>query len=297
MFTKKRPDGTHIKNLHIFTQLLPYLMPTRTDACIFFEQEFDLTNTLKYVRKCRKENPDKATLSTFYLILYAALRSIALRPKMNRFVSGHRFYQRNRISFNFVVKRDLSDEGEEVNVTMSFSPFLSLDDFCKKIDSHILSIKDGSGTDSEKINANVTSLPRFLVKLLVWGLKYLDYHNGLPKSVINSLPFYSSIFFTNVGSVGIDAPFHHNFEIGNCGIFCAIGKIKKVPVLKTDGTVETRDKVRITWTYDDRIADGIYCARATDMVRVLVENPEKLEAPLTLTEEQLANLGLAKSEL
>jgi pyruvate/2-oxoglutarate dehydrogenase complex dihydrolipoamide acyltransferase (E2) component len=100
-----------------------------------------------------------------------------------------------------------------------------------------------------------------------------------------------------VGSVGIDAPFHHNFEIGNCGIFCAIGKLRKVNVLNKDGTVETRDKIKITYTYDDRIADGIYCARAIDIVRDLVENPEKLEKPLELTEERLKELNLAKSEL
>jgi pyruvate/2-oxoglutarate dehydrogenase complex dihydrolipoamide acyltransferase (E2) component len=116
-------------------------------------------------------------------------------------------------------------------------------------------------------------------------------------TVINALPFYNTVFFTNVGSVGIDAPFHHNFEIGNCGIFCAIGKIRKENSINQNGTVETRDKVKITFTYDDRITDGIYCARAIDVMRNFVENPEKLEVPLELTAEQLEKLGLAKTEL
>ena len=51
MFTKKRPDGTYIRNLHFFTQLMPYLLPTRTEACIFFEEEYDVTKTIEYVRK------------------------------------------------------------------------------------------------------------------------------------------------------------------------------------------------------------------------------------------------------
>jgi len=296
MFTKKRPDGTYIKKLHFFTRLLPYLMPTRSDAVIYFEQEFDLTNTLGYIRKKRNEEGG-IRISVFYIILYAAIRVIAQRPKMNRFVSGCRYYQRNRISFNFVAKRDMSDDGEEVNVTMPFSPLLTIEGFCKKIDDHISSIKKGSETSSEKTNDLVTHLPRFLIKFIAWGIRFLDYHNGLPKSVIDSLPFWCTIFFTNVGSVGIDAPFHHNFEIGNCGIFCAIGKIRKQNSIKSDGSVETRDKVKITFTYDDRIADGIYCARTIDLVRDLVENPEKLEIPLELTPEQLSKLGLAETEL
>ncbi|MCL2444320.1 MAG: 2-oxo acid dehydrogenase subunit E2 [Treponema sp.] len=296
MFTKKRSDGTYLPNLHFFTQLLPYLMPTRSDAVIYFEQELDVTDTLKYIREKRR-NGDELKVSMFYLFLYAAVRVIAQRPKMNRFVSGHRYYQRNSITFNFVAKREMSDDGEEVNVTMSFSPLLSLEGFCNKIHDHIMSIKKGSTTGSEKTNSKLTRLPRFLIKFFVWGLKFLDYHNGLPKSVIKSLPFWCSIFFTNVGSVGIDAPFHHNFEIGNCGIFCAIGKVRKENTIKSDGTVEKRDKVKITFTYDDRITDGIYCARAIDMVKDLVESPEKLEVPLELTPEQLAKLCLAKTEL
>lgn len=300
MFTKKRYDGTYIKDLHFFTQIMPYLMPARKDACIYFEQEFDVTKTLEYVRKKRNEaeqTGNKINISIFYIILYAALRTLAIRPNLNRFISGYRFYQRNRISFNFVVKREKTDEGEEVNITMSFSPLLTLESFCYKIHDYVSTIKKGTGTGTEKINRLVARLPRFLIRFVVWVIKKLDYHNGLPKSMIDSLPFFSTVFFTNVGSVGIDAPLHHNYEIGNNGIFCAIGKIKKVNTLNTDGTVETRDKVKLTFTYDDRITDGIYCARSLDIIRGMVENPEQLETPLELTTEQLVKLGLTEKEL
>ena len=302
MFTKSRPDGAYIKNLHFFTQLMPYLLPTRTEACIYYEQEFDVTKTLKYIRKRKKDfappfkEGSDVRISLFYIILYAALRAIALKPKMNRFVSGQRFYQRNRISFNFVAKRDISEEGEEVNITMSFSPLMSLEDFCKKIDRQINSVKGGKQTDSEKTNSFMSRLPRFILRFAVWGLKFLDYYNALPKSAIDSLPFFSTIFFTNVGSIGINAPLHHNFELGNCGIFCAIGKIRKENILKSDGTIEKRDKLKVTFTYDDRITDGIYCGHAINIMRDLSENPEKLEKPLELTDEQITELGLADTE-
>jgi len=296
LFTKKRTDGTYLPKLHFFTQLLPYLMPTRSDAVIYFEQDFDITRTLEYIRKNRKDG-SKPNISMFYIFLYSAIRAIAHRPKMNRFVSGHRYYQRNRITFNFVAKRELTDEGEEVNVTMSFSPLLTMEGFCEKIHDHISNIKKGEKTDSEKTNSTFTRLPRFVIKFLVWIIRYLDYHNGLPKSIIDSLPFWCTIFFTNVGSVGIDAPFHHNFEVGNCGIFCAIGKVRREKIINPDGTFDTKDKVKVTFTYDDRIADGIYCARAIDMMRDLIENPEKLEKPIELTPEQIDKLKLAKSEL
>ena len=181
---------------------------------------------------------------------------------------------------------------------MSFSPLLSLEKFCKKIDDYISSLKKGAASsDTEKLNSFLSSMPRFFIRGFIRLVKFLDYHNALPMSFIDALPFHSTIFFANVGSVGIDAPFHHNFEIGNCGIFCVIGKIRKENCPNPDGKAEIRDKVKITFTFDDRITDGIYCARAVDMLRDLVENPEKLEIPPEFTPEQLSDLGLAEKEL
>jgi len=190
----------------------------------------------------------------------------------------------------------MTDEGEEINVTKSFSPLLTLDEFCKEIDDYIEQLKQGESTSAEKTNSFVMGLPRGIIKFALWFVKFLDYHNGLSKKIIDSLPFFSTIFLTNLGSVGMDAVFHHNFEIGNCGLFWAIGKIKKINTLKKDGTVETHDIIKIKATYDDRITDGIYCARGFDMARDFIENPEKLEEPFELTPEQISNLGLAESE-
>jgi len=296
MFTKKRYDGTYIKNLHFFNQIMPYLMPKRSDAVIYFEHEFDITKTLAFIRKKRNES-EGIKISLFYVILYSGLRTLIHRPKLNRFVSGYRYYQRNRLSFNFVAKREMTDDGEEINVTKSFSPYLSFEGFCKTLDDYIASLKNGETTGTEKINAIVARLPRSFIKFFVGLIRFLDYHNALPKAAIDSLPFFSSVFFTNVGSIGMDAPFHHNYEIGTCGFFCAIGKIKKKNILQHDGTIKTRDKLKFRVTFDDRITDGIYCARALEMMRDYVENPEKLELPAEITEEQLKELGLAAKEL
>jgi hypothetical protein len=51
--------------------------------------------------------------------------------------------------------------------------------------------------------------------------------------------------------------------------------------------------VKVTFTYDDRIADGIYCGRAIDLLRSFVEDPRPLETPPELSEDIIAELGLA----
>lgn len=298
MFTKKRSDGSYIEDLPYFTRMLPYIMEKRSESCIYFEQEFDVTKTLEYLRQANADcPPGTKKLSLFQVILCATVRTLALRPKLNRFVAGLRYYQRNRIVFNFVAKKELTDGGGEVNVTLAFSPYESLSTLPPKVSAYVSRVKKGEATDTDDLNKFLASLPRFVNRIIFKTLFFLDYHNALPFSFTKSLPFYSSVFFTNVGSVGIDAPFHHNFEFGTCGIFVAIGLIRKEKRLGEDGRVEERDLVKVTFTYDDRITDGIYCGRAIDLLRSFVEDPRLLEEAPELSAEQLAELKLSETSL
>ena len=277
MFSKERYDGTHIRNQDFFTHILPYTKPARTDSVIVFEQEYDITKTLRYIQ----EKNVKFTR----IFLYAMLRSITLMPKINRFVSGLRYYQRNRIAFTF--------KEEDSDITMSFSPLLPFEKFCDNIQNHSLPQEietEATKTEKrkEKIFSIIKKLPRFLTRFLIWGVKFLDYHNALPISFTNSLPFYSTLILTTIGDTDIDSTYYHNLKIGTCGIFCTIGKIKNI---------NGQNKVKLTFTYDDRITSSSYFTQAIDLVRNLVENPEQLETPLELTTEQLVKLGLSEKEL
>ncbi len=289
MLKKTRADGTLLRDLPHFTRILPYLMGTRTDSTIFFEQELDVTHALQYVRQ-RK-------VSFFQMFLCAAVRTVALRPKLNRFISGFNYYQRNAILFNFVAKKQLTDEGEEINITLSFSPDETLSTLPAKVAARVESGKKGPANESDSLNALLVKLPRGLLRLIMGCIRALDYHNMLSASFLSSMPFWASVFFTNVGSVGIDAPFHHNFNIGTCGLFIALGRIHREKVAMPDGTVEARDLVKVTYTLDDRITDGIYCGRAIDLFRSFVEKPELLEEPPVLTAEQRAALMLKETKV
>ena len=290
MLRKSRPDGTLLRDLPHFTQIIPYLVPKRTDASIFFEQEFDVSHTLEYIRGVNEEHP--GALSFFQVFLCAAARTIALRPKLNRFVSGYRYYQRNEILMGFVAKKQLTDEGQEFVVTLPMRPDETLSTLPPRVKDQLALVRQGTGGTSDDANVLLTKLPPLLLRAAVRAIVGLDNQNLLPESFIKSLPFWATAFITNVGSVGIDAPFHHHFNLGTCGLVLALGKIRKVPVLTEHGTVEQRDVVKVTFTFDSRIVDGIYCARAVDLFREFVEHPERLEDPPELTPALRAELML-----
>jgi ribosomal protein S21 len=66
---------------------MPFLMPTRTESVVYFEQSIPVSSALTYLK-------DKPELSLFHLLLTGMIRSLVQWPKMNRFISGGRIYQR-----------------------------------------------------------------------------------------------------------------------------------------------------------------------------------------------------------
>jgi hypothetical protein len=112
-------------------------------------------------------------------------------------------------------------------------------------------------------------LPAFLTRAVV-GLGRLGNELGLlPRSMIESDPMFSSVFVANLGSVGLEAGYHHLWEYGTIPIFCVVGRIKPGP--------RKRRIVTFKYTFDERVEDGLYCARSLELLRDLLANPEKLE--------------------
>ncbi|MSP60551.1 MAG: hypothetical protein EXR72_09470 [Myxococcales bacterium] len=104
----------------------------------------------------------------------------------------------------------------------------------------------------------------------------------MPGAMIRSDPMYASLFAANLGSVGIDRAWHHLYEYGTISLFAAIGVVKPRIVVGEAGP-ETRDTLRVRYSFDERINDGFYCAASLEIVRDYLENPDRfltqLKAP------------------
>ena len=112
-----RRDATLVRDADPLHAFMPYLLLGRTDNEALLNDEIDLTAVMEYLEKKNASSPDfKYTI--FHVVLAALAKTIYLRPAMNRFLQGHRLYQRNDISFSFVVKRAFTDHAEEALVIM-----------------------------------------------------------------------------------------------------------------------------------------------------------------------------------
>ena len=78
------------------------------------------------------------------------------------------------------------------------------------------------------------------------------------------------------GSVGLEAAYHHLYEYGTIPIFVTVGRIGRVPVVLEDGSVASRESFALRYTYDERVEDGFYAARALERLKALLEDPAQL---------------------
>ena len=106
-------------------------------------------------------------------------------------------------------------------------------------------------------------------------LRWLDDWNLLPASFIEKDPMYASLFLANLGSVKLDAAYHHLYEYGSIPLFGVLGRLHDAVVPGPDGTVRVRPQISIKWSYDERVDDGLYAATSLELVRRCLEDPER----------------------
>ena len=71
-----------------------------------------LAIVLDQIAKKNESQPD-LPYTMFHVIVAALVKTLTLRPKMNRFIANTNFYQRNEVSASFVVKKQFADNAAE----------------------------------------------------------------------------------------------------------------------------------------------------------------------------------------
>jgi len=276
MLFKDRADGRRLR-LPAFNSLMPYLMRGRNASAVYFARDLDVENAIRYVhRKNAESGTNRYTL--FGLILAAAARTIAEKPDLNRFVRSNAVYQRKTITLSFVVKKRLSEEARESMAKVAFGPSDTIEEALERINSAIEFAKGDEPGPDDRLIEFIHPLP-FGKALVSGALRVLDFLNLTPASMIRTDPLYTSAFFANLGSLGLDAPFHHLYEWGTASMFVVIGRTFQKEVRGSDGGSVRRTHIGLKATVDERISEGIYFAHAAALFQRYVTKPELLETP------------------
>jgi hypothetical protein len=274
-----RYDGRLIRSIDPFYRIIPYIMKTRSDAQNFFEDRIEIGHTEAFIKEMRKNNENEG-IGFLHVVIAAMVRTISQKPALNRFIAGRRIYARNEILISLALKKGLSDESRETTIKVSFKPEDTLMDVVRKFNEAIIQnkkIEEKNKTD--KTAKLVMMCPGFIVRFIVWLMSFLDNFGLMPKIINEVSPFHTSIFITDLGSLGIQPIYHHLYNFGTTSIFVAFGAKHRQTVINKYNHTVTKKYVDFKVVTDERIADGFYFASAFKMFRSLLQNPGRLMEP------------------
>lgn len=279
-----RYDGFRVKDSDPLFHIIPHIMRSRLDSQVFFEEKIDISDLRRFILEHRAEIPH---LSTYHIFVAAAIRTIVQKPRLNRFVSGRKIFSRSYIRASLTVKKSMSKDAEESIVMPEFEASDTLFDVARKLNDEVLDAKhEKSSNDTDIAVKVVNMLPAFVKKFVVWVLRCLDACGIMPKVINRVSPFHSSLFVTNVGSIGLNSVYHHLYEFGTTSMFLAIGKKETISELNSKGEITTKSVINIRLTLDERICDGFYFAMAIKHFKHIMKNPELLlEKPDYISED------------
>ncbi len=272
-----RKDGVWIRDLDSMHGFMPYIYTKRADAEAFIQEEIDLTSAKAFLKQKNADNPDfRYTL--FQLISAAILKTVMLRPQLNRFVAGRRIYQRTHYSIGFVAKKKFSDTGAESLIMLYFEKDFTLENLRSAMNEKINGIRRRGQTDNTTDVMDIlVKFPRCILRVIAGLIRFLDYFGRVPWGMIKEEPNYATIFLTNLGSIRLNAGYHHLNNFGTNSIFVVVGEKKLKPWFDKEGNMTMRDTLSLGITLDERIADGYYYAKSIMLFKHFLEHPELLE--------------------
>jgi hypothetical protein len=251
-------DGVRV-NVHPYRRMMLFLMRGRNESAVYFEQRLDLSKTLPWLADHNRAASTKASL--FHLLLHALSSTIHDRERLNRFTLGKRTYQRKGVFLSFAAKKAMSDDAPLATIKRRFDRGESFEALVANMSDEVGGARAQAPSAMDKELEILLALPGFLLAFLIAGLGRL-YRWGLaPRSLVDTDLLYTSVFVANLGSIKIDAAYHHLYEHGNCPLFMTIGH------------VDEQQRLLIRYTFDERVEDGLYCAKALQLFQQRVEDP------------------------
>lgn len=276
-----RKDARWVRDVPGLQSIMAHLMYNRTDCEVYLQDTIDVTELMAYLEQKNAQHPEYKT-TLFHCFVAVLARMVRERPLMNRYIQGRRTYERYDVSLAFVCKRRFTDHAEESLMFLVPKDTDTIEEISKKIIGDVKETRKSEHSTGgvDAILDALAKLPRPLLMFVIYLIRLMDFWGISPDFLTDGDPNYSSVFFSNLGSIKCPSVYHHLNNYGTNSIMITIGTMRKEQKLMEDGTTQVRTVVDIGATLDERIADGFYFARSLKLVKHICAHPELLERPL-----------------
>ena len=270
---RDRFDGSPVPDVHPVRRIMPFIMPSKNGAFVLFEHDIPTAPLVAFLSEANRARPAGRAITMFHCVLRAAGIALTEFPRLNRYVSGSRLYARRGVWLAFSAKQRLERDAPLFTAKVEFRPGEPLDAFVDRVLAALGEGRSGKETATDREIKGFLRLPAPVLRTAVKLQRVLDGWNVYPSKLLVDDPLYASMFVANLGSVGLEAAYHHLYEYGTIPIFATMGRVHRAPVVREDESVGSREVFRLRYTYDERVEDGFYAARALERLAAVLAEP------------------------
>ena len=209
-----RHDGFLVRNLDPMGKLIPYIMRSKSDSWVLFEDRIDITHTQEFLHKMRRSEIPGLTL--YHIVFAAIVRTYSQVPELNRFIQRNNIYARNEMKGSMVVMKGMQRDSERTTIMPRFEMDATLPEVAAEIEALANPIdrtkkvmEDENKNDFDRLEVALALIPGWLISFVFSLLKLLDRYGWIPGKITALSPFHSSFFITNMGSIGMQPVYHH----------------------------------------------------------------------------------------
>lgn len=283
-YTKRmsdRREGRLLRTLPAAVRIVPYIRRHRSESCAVLSDSVEVTGIEDWLRE--KQNEGWAGLSFLHLLIAAYVRTVSMRPGLNRFVADRRLYSRFDIEVVMLVKRGASVSATETSVKVAFAPTDTVFDVYRRLSEAVDEVKaDVAVSEAERVAASLSRIPRFLLPPVMGVLRWLDRTDRLPQSWLAASPYHGSLRICDQGSLGILPLEQPLADFGTVSCALSFGAKRRI----SEGAAERR-YVDYKLSFDRRVADDYYFSGAVKCLKYFLKNPKLLELPPENVEEDV----------
>ncbi len=282
-----RKDGRRLRTISPLFQLSPFTVLDPGDGANSFTDTADLAAIESWLRARRREGDENMAL--VHVVIAAYVRMLALRPAMNRFVSGRFIYARDNIDIVLSSGGSGTADASGMSFTVRFQPSDTIYDVYRKINARLDNLRaDQSADRLERLAATLVKTPRFILRFAIGVLRWLDYHGWLSRTLTEKSPYHGSAYISDEGAFHLPPVRRSLNQLGSLPVYLSLGRVRTQTELDKNGQVQEKKVLDYAVSYDSRIADSAYIGSAFRYFRYYLANPEVLEsAPERINDDAL----------
>lgn len=248
------------------------------DPTIYGSTEVIADRLLEWIDLKRRETGEKVTVT--HAVAMALAVALRKHPDCNAVVRWGRLQLRRDIDVFLQVAVPADGKGGQADLTgycVRQADKKDIAGLAKEVREAAGRLRRSEDPDFQRTKGQAATIPGLifgkilrLLKFLQVGLNIDTGFLGAPKD-----PFGSAMV-TSLGMFGVRVAYAPFFPLASAPIIILVGSCEDKPVA-IDGAVVVRKVLHLNATLDHRVVDGYHAAMLNQEIKMLLENPRRLE--------------------